>query len=66
MEENAKQEKEDIEARKLKAEEKLRIVRVNRDHQMKTKEQELKKLEKQDNERMKKIKEEKEERLKKI
>jgi hypothetical protein len=32
MEENAKQEKEDIEARKLKAEEKLRIVRVNRDH----------------------------------
>ena len=32
MEESAKARKEEIEAQKLKAEEKLRIVRVNRDH----------------------------------
>ena len=49
---------EEIQASKLKKQEKLRVANVNREHFLKQREQELKKQEKKFNERLRKLSEE--------
>jgi hypothetical protein len=56
---------EEIQASKLKKQEKLRVANVNREHFLKQREQELKKQEKKFNERLRKLSEEREELKKK-
>lgn len=65
MEERFKSEKEEADALKLKKDEKLRSVQVNREHNLKVREADLKKQEKLVNQRLQKIVEERQEKAKK-
>ncbi len=55
-----------IEAAKLKKQEKLRAAIVNREHNLKQREQELRKQEKKFNERLRKLSQEREDHIKKM